>query len=341
VIARGNLPWVLFCLVVFPLPRITQKSIELIRRGYKRTRSTNSVHRARKCNMPTKTDDPDDPLPAEAAQLHASPAFPAALREYTVAIAQFREAPRLINKVIASEARFRLGAYVFCLAADHETYGPLGGATYTRLLELCAQQQLSPRTLKTTLALLKLIGFVKTSQNTSDRRSKTYHPTARWVDFVKSWIPHAVNALDALQPDMQRARMFAQDPDFLRRFAAASGREHATGIPLIDRMPEFTCFFGKREGAIPVVLSVMLSDIDGTPPPSRAHIASRFGLSKTQVSKILAEGTSLGFFTIDAAGAPAATAHLRDSYARFISIELAFYARHMQPAAAGSPKSCP
>jgi hypothetical protein len=76
----------------------------------------------------------------------------------------------------------------------------------------------------------------------------------------------------------------------------------------------------------------MLSDIDKAPPPSRAQIAKRFGLSKTQVTKVIAEGISLGFFTIDDAGVPAATAHLRDSYTRFLSIELAFYARHMQPA---------
>ncbi len=278
-------------------------------------------------------DDLDDPLLAEAAQLRASPAFAAAVREYTVAIARFREAPRLINKLMASETRFRLTAYVFCFAAYYERHGPLGGVTYTQLLELCSQrEELTPRTLKTTLTLLKLAGFVKTSRNPSDRRSKSYHPTPRMVDFVKSWMPHAVNALDAVQPEMQRAQMLAHDPDFIRRFAAAAGHAHAAGIPLIDRMPEFTCFFGKREGAIPVVLAVMLSDIGSAPLPSRAQIAKRFGLSKTQVSNMVAEGTELGFFSVDETGIPGATTHLRDSYTRFISIELAFYARHMQPA---------
>lgn len=278
-------------------------------------------------------DDLSDSLMAEAAQLRTSPAFPTAIREYTVAISRFREAPRLINKLIASETRFRLTAYVFCFAAYYERHGPLGGVTYTQLLDLCAQrEELTPRTLKTTLTLLKLAGFVKTSRNPSDRRSKSYHPTPRMWDFVTSWMPHAVNALDAVQPEMQRAQMLAQDPDFIRRFAAAAGHAHATGIPLIDRMPEFTCFFGKREGAIPVVLSVMMSDIDGMPLPSRAQIAKRFGLSKTQVSNMIVEGTGLGFFSTDAAGTPHATAYLRDSYARFISIELAFYARHMRPA---------
>jgi len=278
-------------------------------------------------------DDLNDPLLAEAAQLRASPAFPDAVREYTVAIARFREAPRLINKLIASETRFRLTAYVFCFATYHERHGPQGGVTYTQLLDLCAsREELTSRTLKTTLTLLKLAGFVKISRHPSDRRSKSYHPTPRMMDFVRSWMPHAVNALDAVQPDMQRAQMLAQDPDFIPRFAAAAGHAHAMDIPLIDRMPEFTCFFGKREGAIPVVLAIMLSDIMGTPLPSRAQIAKRFGLSKTQVSNMVIEGTRLGFFSADATGTLCATDYLRESYGRFISIELAFYARHMRPA---------
>jgi hypothetical protein len=71
---------------------------------------------------------------------------------------------------------------------------------------------------------------------------------------------------------------------------------------------------------------------DGTPVPSRAAIANKFGLSKTQVGNVMATGERLGFFTLDGTGVPAATQHLRDTYASWISIELAFYARHMQPA---------
>ncbi len=89
--------------------------------------------------------------------------------------------------------------------------------------------------------------------------------------------------------------------------------------------------YGARDGAGAVVLTVMLADIDGTPVPSRAAIAKRFGLSKTQVSNIMALGEAQGFFTLDDIGVPAATQRLRDSYASWISIELAFYARHMQP----------
>ena len=56
--------------------------------------------------------------------------------------------------------------------------------------------------------------------------------------------------------------------------------------------------------------------------PSRAAIAKKFGLSKTQVSNVMAVGEAQGFFTLDSAGVPAATPRLRDSYGSWISIEL-------------------
>lgn len=277
-------------------------------------------------------DDLADPLLAEAAQLRASPAFPAAIHEYTLGLTRFREAPRLVNKLISYESRFRVTGYLLYLDADHERFGADGGATYTRLLELCTRRnEVSPRVLKTTLAMLKLAGFIKSFPSPSDRRSKSYRPTARMSEFTRNWLSYAVGALDVLQPGEGRARHLKDDTDFIRRFLVSGGREHIVSEPPADRMPEFIGFFGAREGAAAIVLSVMLSDIDGTPLPSRAHIAKRFGLSKTQVSSMIAEGTGLGFFTTDGAGVPTATAYLRDAYARWISIELAFYARHMQP----------
>lgn len=81
--------------------------------------------------------------------------------------------------------------------------------------------------------------------------------------------------------------------------------------------------------AAAVVLAVMLADIDKTPVPSRAHIATRFGLSKTQTSTVIGEGVRIGFLMLDETGIPKPTPSLRESYGRWISIELAFYVRHM------------
>src|SRR5258708_24507759 len=120
---------------------------------------------------------------------------------------------------------------------------------------------------------------------------------------------------------MQRTRMLREDPGCPARFLVPGGGDHLANIPRADGMPEFMALYGARDGAGAAVLSVMLADIDGTPMPSRAAIAKRFGLSKTQVSNVLAIGEAGGFFTLDDAGVPAATQYLRDSYRRWISIE--------------------
>jgi hypothetical protein len=274
-----------------------------------------------------------DTIAIEAARLAALPAFPKAVREYTVATARFRESPRLVNKLISYHTRWRVVSYLIYLAADRETYGPLGGATYGRMLELCTPRKTaSPRVLKTVLALLKFTGFVETVSDGVDRRLKHYRPTARMSGFIDGWLSYAVATLDILHPEVNRTALLRDDPGLAERFFISAGRSHATDQLLADRMPEFMAFFGERDGATAVMLTLMLADIDGTPMPSRAAIAERFGFSKSQISKVLVEGEALGFFKLDAAGIPVATQRLRDQYRRWISTELAFYAHHMRPA---------
>lgn len=277
-----------------------------------------------------------DPLLVEAALLRARPGFSQAVRAYTASLVRFRGSLQLANKLLAQETRFRTLRLLLYLDADHERYGPNGGATYGRLLELCTRRkEISPRVLKTVLALLSLTGFVETRRSDTDRRLKFYRPTARMLAYARQRIALALEALDIAQPEIRRMQMLQDNPDLIRQVLASAGREHIRGAPLADRMPDFMSFFGGREGAAPIVYTIMLADIDDTVPPSRAEMARRYALSKSQVSNVIAQGEALGYFALDAAGAPSATPHLRDHFARWISIDLAFHARHMGPASLG------
>ncbi len=272
-------------------------------------------------------------LLGEAAALRALPVFEQAVHEYTRGLARFREAPRLINKLTSHEARFRVVGYLLYLHVDHERFGPEGGATYARLLELCTRrQEVGPRVLKTTLTLLKLTRFIVTQRNPVDRRSVYYRPTHRMYGFIHQWLAYAVNALDALQPELRRAQQLKDDQGFVDRFLVSGGRDHIEHEPPADHMPEFIAFFGGREGAGALIIALILAVHEGAPPPSRQGVARRFGLSKTQVSNLMVEGQGLGFFAVDDAGALVPTARLNEDFRRWISIELAFYARHMRPA---------
>jgi hypothetical protein len=274
-----------------------------------------------------------DAIAVDAARLAASPGFPRAVHQYTVETARFRESPRIANKLIAYHTRWRLVGYLLYLAADRETFGPLGGATHGRLLELCTSRKTaSPRVLKTVLALLRFSGFVETVTDVVDRRLKHYRPTAKMAGFVGRWLSYAVTTLDLVEPDANRIALLRDDPGLAERFFISSGRSHASGMLLTDRMPEFMGFFAERDGATAVMLSVMLADIDGTPVPSRAAIARRFGFSASQIAKVFTEGEALGYLDLDVSGVPSATQRLRNDYRRWISIELAFYAQHIRPA---------
>jgi DNA-binding PadR family transcriptional regulator len=273
----------------------------------------------------------DDPLLIEAAALRAHPAFKDALREYAIGVAKMRESPWLANKIISQDARFRVVGYLLYLDADRETWP--GGASYGRLHELCTRRkEVNPRVLNTILSLLKFTGFVETTHSPTDKRLKFYRPTARMWDFVRDWLGYATRALDLLQPDIQRSRLLHEDPSFVRRFLASAGQDHMTNQPPADLMPEFIEFFGSREGASAAVLSAMLSDMNRSPVPSRAKIAKLYGLSKTQVSNVIALGVQSGFFLLDEDAVPMPTPHLQDSFRKWVAIELAFYARHMRPA---------
>jgi hypothetical protein len=45
----------------------------------------------------------------------------------------------------------------------------------------------------------------------------------------------------------------------------------------------------------------------------------------------MAAGEAFGYLGLGAAGVPAATPYLRQHFRKWVSIELAFYAVHMQP----------
>src|SRR6185312_8131749 len=82
----------------------------------------------------------EDRLLAAASDFRASSAFPQAIREYTLGLSRFRKAPRLINKLISYESRFRVTGYLLYLYADREKFGP-AGASYKQLHELCTRRQ--------------------------------------------------------------------------------------------------------------------------------------------------------------------------------------------------------
>ena len=189
--------------------------------------------------------------------------------------------------------------------------------------------QVGPRVLKTMLALLEMMRLVDSWRGT-DRRVKHYRPTPRLLDFTRGFYVTPSRALDCLEPEARRAERLLHDREFFSRLLVTAGREHHASPPA-SRMPGFIAFFGGRDGVGPITARLVEAELLGAPPDSRATLARRFGLSRTQVSDVIAEGVRVGYFGLDADASPSVTPQLRENLSRWISIELAFMARHMPP----------
>lgn len=260
--------------------------------------------------------------------MRQAPAFRSVLRDYTLALVEFREDPLVFNKLISHDTRFRVVSYLLYLHADKVLAGEGGGVTYSQMLDLCTlQPNIGVRVLKTMLPMLSLTGYVHVVRDALDRRVKLYMPTDKLFAAVHVRLVPIIAALAVLEPDVPRAAALRDDPLFLMRAVYAHGHLQAAWGLQIYHLAALTDFGGSREGAGPVIYSVMLADLDATPLPSIAALAKRFGLSKTQVWSVLTEGERLGYFAKTETATFTATDKLRDQYSIWTSIELAFSTR--------------
>ncbi|MFN3935508.1 hypothetical protein [Parvibaculum sp.] len=263
----------------------------------------------------------------KAKLFRASRHFASVLRDYTAALVAFRRDPRVVNKLISQETRYRVANHFLSLHAGKVLAGGDGGVTYGEMLELCsAFPEIGSRVLKTMLAMMVLTGYARSERSPADRRVKIYMPSSKLIDVACSRLVPIVEALHVLEPDLSRVAALCDDPAFQMRAMHRNGRPQLESELLRSQMPEFVGFAAGREGAAQVVYAVTLADMDAVPLPSRSALARQFGLSKTQVWSVFAEGERLGYFSAGDGGAPVATDKLRDQYGEWTSLELAFCA---------------
>jgi hypothetical protein len=270
------------------------------------------------------------PLAEEAAMLRVVDGFDAAVAAYAEGILAWRGRMGRVAKLIASDARMRVAGYLLHLSALDRLAGGAGDVSYGALHALCVERagEVTPRVLKTTLALLQFGGLVGTSRPNEDRRRKLYRPKPAMLEMARVSYIHAARALDAMAPERQRALRLKQDMDFLLSMLATAGVDHAAEPPA-SLMPDFMDFVGGREGAGALLAAAMLGDMRHEPLPSREVLARQLLLSKAQVNRLTAEAQARDYLCVDGAGLLKATDLLQDNYRRWVSIELAFMARHM------------
>lgn len=269
-----------------------------------------------------------DTLREEAAALLANPRFSEVLFDYTVKMVTYREQSRDITKLISNEDRYRILNYCYFLWAEKVANGASGALRYGEVFEICQRGEVSPRVLKNWLGMATHAGFLQRSTDPRDRRVILYTPTEDMLTFPLRWLLPAAGALDELRPGAQRVQRLRESRDLLVHFFRSAGREFAHGIQPMTLQPEFMELFGLKDGGDAVGMALLIAEWKGQQPPSRAEMAENFGLTKSQVTQLLATGQTHGLIEIES-GLPRSTPALRSGQAQWVAFALAFLGHHI------------
>jgi len=276
--------------------------------------------------------DRADPLLARAAGFREAPGFPEAVRVFAESMANFRlHGPKLINKLLGQDVRFRIVCFTLYLHYEDAEGEVDAGATYSRVLDLISRTVGGGhRVVETTLDLMSVMGLVVAERGTVDRRLKLYRPTDPLMRLLRIWLEGCFVPLDLVDPEGGRMARLRQGDEIVRQFMLGVGRGLRAREILTRRMPRFSCFFDS-DGGWPFLAIIMAEALAGRPLPSRSEIASRFGVSKSQIAVVATEAARLGFLQADERGVWV-TPDLMSEFERWVSINLAFFAAATEPA---------
>jgi hypothetical protein len=118
------------------------------------------------------------------------------------------------------------------------------------------------------------------------------------------------------------------DRDDIVHLLRSAGREFIAGVQPMTVQLQFMEFWGHKEGAALFSLGLLSAEAQGLPPPSRTELATRFALSKSQITFLVGMGKDLGLYTVDG-GEVTPTDSLREQHAEFAALCLVFLERHM------------
>lgn len=269
-------------------------------------------------------------LRAQARAMQNNSEFDRAAALYTRKMGAYRERVRELGKLLANEQRFRVINYAYKLWADDLWKGGEGTFSYRSIYKICDRGEVSPRVLKTTLALARHLGFLDHRTDPIDRRNRIYSPTQKMLGFPLNWLIPTAEALDVLSPEMDRAMLLQNDTKLFCQFFRDGGEEFVGGLTPTTLQPEFMSFYGHREGGSILTMALLTAQTEGHAMPKRGDIVRRFALSKSQVANLVEIGEQMGMLTLQGAEI-VPTRRLRCDHNEWVALTLAFLEPHLTP----------
>lgn len=225
------------------------------------------------------------------AAIASHPRMPAARRLYLREFLDLYGGNPFLGRLLLEQGRFFVHFITVHLFAGHEPdrreTWPTVGALKQRL---AAFGFASPRQVDHLIGRLQDAGFLSVQPAPDDRRVRLLLPTEAMLGHDRRWLAVHHAPMTVLWPERDYTRVMHGDPDFQLAHRRESARRMAAGLQIMASVPETMLFFNHAGGHMvrsALLWTAMENENDTSVAVPYAELASRFGVSRTQVRVIL------------------------------------------------------
>ena len=228
-----------------------------------------------------------------------------ATRAYIDSFLALYEGDPFMVRLLIDSARFSVFMALSALDSAQDPARPETWVTIGRLKELLVPFGFaSPRHIDQLVGRLCGVGFLDQQPAEQDRRMRILSATETFKSHDRDWTAAHFVPLTVLYPTHDYGPILRKDPDFHARFRQAIVGLLPLGAKLQALVPEMTLFL-QHAGGYPVLAALLQAAMragDAHTSLPYADIGERFGVSRTQVRRLLEKAASAGLVRLHERG---------------------------------------
>ncbi len=247
-------------------------------------------------------DEPAFPGQRTVPEILSHPRFPFARAAMVEAMLALYEHDPFLNRLLLEVGRNVVFVVIMCLdagydEADRATWPTLAAVTQA----MAAFGIASPRRIADLVARLIETGYIEQAAAAGDGRVRILRPTDKMIALDQDWLVAHYAPLQALFPDPGYAPIMERDRDFQRRQRLAAVGQFPLAAKVMARNETMMHFMSREAGIMVVIKLLHLAGPNGDTTRRIAYsdIGTRFGVSRTQVRKLLQEAEAKGLVRLE------------------------------------------
>lgn len=242
--------------------------------------------------------DFDDLPPFHSAdEILAHARFPAARNALLGKMLELYELDPFLNRLLLEVGRNIVFVVVMCLHATYEEADRASWPTLKAVTEAMAGFHVaSPRRVADLVSRLIKTGYLDQAPAPADRRVRILQPTQKMIRQDQDWLVSHYIPLQVLFPSPGYGFIMRRDPAFHLTQRVVARSLFPLAAQIMARNPTIMQFMCREAG---IMIIIKLMQLAGPHPDVTQEIAytdigARFGVSRTQVRKLLQEAEEIG-----------------------------------------------